>query len=221
MLALPLMSLAVGPSDAVAIPACAAGTYSSYVALGSTGCTIGDKLFYDFKQVPDTTVINVGLVPNSFGFIFAFSLTAQGSQDEDLSIAYNVATLSGAPLIRDVSVTQAGLVTGGGFAHIGETVCLGNTWQACGSAVQVGTFDLAGNTNDQLTNSITFTPVSLIGLIKDFNVDADLFGRTTLDIASITTVVNTVSQIPEPGTLLLIGSGLAGLGAWGRKKLRK
>lgn len=221
MLALTLMWLAVGPSDAVAIPACAAGTYSSYVGLGSTGCTIGDKRFYDFVQVPDTTLINVGLVPNAFGFVFSFSLTATGTADKDLAIAYNVATLSGAPLIHDVAVTQTGFVTGGGLAHIGETVCLGSTWQACQNPVQLGTLDLAGTASDDLSNRITFTPVSLIGLIKDFNVDAGAFPSTTVNIASITAVTNTVSQVPEPGTLLLIGSGLAGLGAWGRKKLRK
>ena len=30
-----------------------------------------------------------------------------------------------------------------------------------------------------------------------------------------------VSPVPEPGSLLLVGSGLAGLGAWGRKRLRR
>lgn len=220
VLAVPLFFVYTSTADAAL---CVAGTYQSYVDLGSSGCTIGDKRFYDFLPLApedDLSASDIVVVPlpSAFGFAFGFSLTATSGEQSDVLLAYNIQ--SGGATIIGASVTQTSVVIGNAVAHVGETICPGTTYQACGTgALQLTTFDFAGTGSDQLTDSISFPAVSLLGVTKDFN--ATSLGETIIDFASLTGVTNAVSQIPEPGTLLLIGSGLAGLGAWSRKKLRK
>ena len=220
-LALPLAVLSAAAAEA---STCTTGTYSSYVSLGSGGCTIGDKIFYDFTFVSITgeSSGSVTVVPVSdgtnFGFNFGFP-SVVGIDEDDYLLGYSVRTIGdpGPALIKDVSVTGALGASAGAGVSVAELVCIGGTFSAAGVCSSGNVEDLF-ITSGAATDSIDFDPVNVLGLIKDINLNATTEGST----AQLTALFNTVSQttVPEPGTLLLLGSALAGAAVWGRKKIK-
>jgi hypothetical protein len=227
-LAIPLIFVSAGRAEAVACSdASIGGTYAGLITAGS--CTIGDKTFSGFALLGDLDAdeVEFAVIENgtNFGFSFQFSLVAFAGQSQDIALIYNVAVTNGTPLITDVQVVQTSSVSGDAFASVGETVCIGSIFP-CTNAEQLNTFDFAGTANDKLTDRIDFDPVSIVGLRKDFvvaaNGDCDTVEECRINVASMSLVDNTVSQtVPEPATVLLLGSGLLGLATWGRRKFRK
>ena len=66
-----------------------------------------------------------------------------------------------------------------------------------------------------------------IGLIVDWSgyefdsLFVKYIGLSTFEIDAIGVNSATSAPVPEPGTMMLLGSGLVGLAGWGRKKFRK
>ena len=64
----------------------------------------------------------------------------------------------------------------------------------------------------------------LIANAGGFFFASDIIGPSGLtgNVAAIgSTVVSPVAVVPEPGSLLVLGSGLLGIRVWGRKRLSK
>ena len=83
-------------------PACTMGTYASYQALGSTGCTVGDETFSNFGSLTFTNSLNVDEVSTSELFI---TPSVVGGVDELLFNYQGLPTgFGGFPTSTDIGV---------------------------------------------------------------------------------------------------------------------
>jgi hypothetical protein len=209
-----------------ATPVCpTTGTYATLQALGS--CTIADKDFSTFTfgdsavgAIPVTasnlayTVIDDGTA--AIGFEFSVALTATSGTTNDLAIGYTVT----GPNIDDAGVTMAGLAVGAGStASIGETICPGSPIATCVSSLPLSTYIFgSGVPPSKTTDTVTFAPVGVVGVLKDVNVVGGAGG-----FASISLFSDTVSQsaVPEPGFYGLLAGGMGAVLMFARRRKKK
>ena len=117
----------------------------------------------------------------------------------------------GGGLLIEVSLGNNGTLLGGVDVELG--LAAGNTLVASGG---LGSF----------LTSINFSAPFVFGVTKtlfDGNLDAgtyviDTYSGTLIEDPTYQIDFTPTSAVPEPGTLLLVGTGLAGAGAWGRTR---
>lgn len=223
-----LLLSAVGSASIV----CPTTSYDNYVGVGALqvngngGCTIGVKLFSNFT-ISSTAIGGALIVPAASinvqpvsipeeGFIFTLPLGAGANQANDVTLSYNAKAPVGNPF-TDATLAQTGGFTGTGNATIKDTLCLGGfILGGCvgGTSLTLQTFQ--NSVGSQPIQHVVFaTPVLTVDVSKDIFVTSNGAGGT----ASISVATNTLSQtgVPEPVTLLLMGSGLLALGVIGRR----
>ena len=214
---------AVAASQLGVAASCSSGSLATYVALGSTGCTIGGDTLTNFKILTGfsggTPIApgSVTLAPT--GSTFAPGLTISTSQSASAGMPleaiftydisgppYNsiAAVLSGAAETADGGVT--GIVNfceGGMFGSDGVDGCM----SANGSLV---TLDGVQN-----MDSSSFSKVSSLAVTDDLTIDPGLSGT-----ASGATLTNSFTAVPEPLTSTLAILGFALVGALKTRSLR-
>ena len=235
---------AVGTAQGLPPQCPTTGTLQSLIDFGGVGCTVADKLFQFFGSTITSTgfvttlteaditytVVNAAPLPHIHGFELSGAWFAPAGGTLDHNLRYRVSSL--APFIRDVHLLQIGEDVLGppgpplptGFVDIDEDVCVGALFLGgCaangGFIASLSTFysenpGLYGPSNHEAAAFWGPPYVNLLDVDKDIIVFGGSGG------ALFSNVHQTVSQIPEPATVALLGSGLAliGIAAWRRRR---
>jgi hypothetical protein len=198
---------------------CTGGLMSAYLTSGFS-CTIDDKLFSNFSYsnvgtAPDASVVMVTpQTGTEEGFQFQGAWAAGPTQSGDSLIGFTVSIASGTNLITDAVLSMSGVATsGGGTASVAENLSNG-----------ASLFVFSGGGLSQLADSATFAGVSTLDVHYK---DVEVAGNG--GFAAISAVVNAFSQdgghsgstVPEPGSMMLLGSGLLTLAGYVRRGRRK
>lgn len=207
-----------------AAASCTGGTLATYVALGSTGCTIGGDTLTNFKTlsgISGGTALAPGsimIAPSGSNFsptlLFSTSQSASNGTPLEAIFTYD---LSG-PLFTGISallggstVTMDGAVTG--IVNYCEGGMFGSDGlSGCGFA-NSALVTLADGVDNGASG--TFAGVLFLNVTDDLIIDPGLSGTATAG-----TLTNSFTAVPEPVSTALVGLGLTLAGAIKIRSLR-
>jgi hypothetical protein len=211
-----LMGSAAYASTLVPVAPCVPGTLTSYIALASTGCSVGPTtlVFRDFSLSlvsasggalpvgPASIIVSPIISGQKFGLNYAsagFNVTP--GQFIQYLLSY---TIDDPPIIHGFEMNMFDPPTPPGMSSITSVECFGAAF--IGSICPTSTITQMVSDNGitpSLTDVQLFAPFSIVGDRSTITLDAHLGG--TADIISFTQLAIVV---PEPATAWFAGAGL-------------
>lgn len=225
---LPLAVLAIGIQAVSVAATCAlSATYNQFMALGATGCSLGNIELSNFTMVANanpagnaltSTGINLSLnnsVPGQLGMTWNLGMSATGAGNfQDVYFTYVLQGMSGVTLNGDI-LTFNGSAVGGGSTGVSSIVCVSGTVATCpaGNTYQASVF----NPPPILGDTMSFPASNKIWAAKDVVASGAVNG--TGQISSLSNTY-TYAQVPEPTPFILLGIGLMGIALLGKRNKR-
>ncbi|HXI83109.1 MAG TPA: PEP-CTERM sorting domain-containing protein [Verrucomicrobiae bacterium] len=206
----------------VAVAVAYAPTASAQIVIGPTvslasltndggDVLVGDKDFSNFSISGDFSASQINVtsitINGDFGIRFSGAIVS-GSNPMDMILGYKVAVTNSPNLISKANLLFNGTVTGTGLAEVVEQVFTNNN-QLAGQM-----FVFASTTTNKLSDSLAIQPPQpFLTLSKDVIVTASLPA-----FASISTIDQTFTQVPEPSALALVAAGFTGMALLRRRR---
>ncbi len=216
--------LVLGATGTAFAGSCVTNTYDNYVGPPSISCTITDKTFSNFfystsgsdHLPPNEITVTPVTTPYDPGLLFAAPWSVSSLHTQDSLLGFTVQVTSGSALITDLSLLIFGAgVTGTAMVSVVETYCLGDTFSdMCKNGTTGTLMTYINGSSSKLSDQVYFKGVSEVDVMKDIMLKGGDNGSAVLS-----GVENQFSEIPEPASLAILGSGLIGMGGLLRKRL--
>jgi PEP-CTERM motif-containing protein len=184
---------------------------------GGQSLTVGGLTFSDFtitvNGAIDSNLADYKVLTLSDGFRITGGIGVFDGDSGDMLVSYEVSAAAGSPAVNDIRLVFNGAATG---AHSGATVSEDLFGIPSGDPIASASVLQTAAGLSQKTDSVTFAPQTSFTVEKDILVKSG--SDPTGGLATISFIDQHFSVVPEPGSLVLLSSGLMGLLAFGRKR---